>query len=233
MVISDRDLLDLHARVLFTHDGDGRLDQVNEPDGPPAPRFYVGQSYEGRLLRFRRRVSPHVVAALEQLAASEPIASDLRCSQEFLERCRRILAEERAIDAEVAGPAYRFPDEQHIPSNIISSTQANAGVLADTFPWLLAELRWRQPCIAVVKGGAAVSVCFSARTSSQAAEAGVETLPDYRGYGYAAAVVAAWSVAVQRRGLLPLYSTSWDNVASQGVARRLGLSLFATDLHFT
>ena len=38
---------------------------------------------------------------------------------------------------------------------------------------------------------------------------------------------------VRRRGLLPLYSTSWDNVASQGVARRLQLPLVGVDFHLT
>ncbi|MDQ3856704.1 MAG: GNAT family N-acetyltransferase, partial [Chloroflexota bacterium] len=31
-------------------------------------------------------------------------------------------------------------------------------------------------------------------------------------------------------GKVPLYSTSWDNSASQAVARKLGLVQYATDL---
>ena len=49
---------------------------------------------------------------------------------------------------------------------------------------------------------------------------------------HAAAVVAAWAAAVRASGRLPLYSTSWDNVASQGVARKLGLVLYGADLSF-
>jgi len=58
----------------------------------------------------------------------------------------------------------------------------------------------------------------------------VETLPEFRGHGYAAAVTAAWGLAVQAAGGIPLYTTSWENVASQGVARSLGLRMYGVDL---
>ena len=72
--------------------------------------------------------------------------------------------------------------------------------------------------------------CYSARLTGRAAEAGVETLETHRGRGYAPAVVAAWAHAVRETGRIPFYSTSWDNLASQAVARKLGLVQYATDL---
>jgi predicted GNAT family acetyltransferase len=61
----------------------------------------------------------------------------------------------------------------------------------------------------------------------------VETLPRSRGRGHAANAVAAWANAVRKTGAVPLYSTSWDNVASQSVAAKLGLSPFGADFHVT
>jgi predicted GNAT family acetyltransferase len=82
----------------------------------------------------------------------------------------------------------------------------------------------------VVEDGVAVSGCFSARIGAEAAEAGVETLPDYRGRGHAVAVTTAWAAAIQASGRQPIYSTAWTNLASQAVARRLGLTMFGADI---
>jgi RimJ/RimL family protein N-acetyltransferase len=64
-------------------------------------------------------------------------------------------------------------------------------------------------------------------------EAGVETVPTFRGRGFAAQVVAAWVGAVREMGFVPLYSTSWENEASRSVARKLSLIQFGSDLHIT
>jgi predicted GNAT family acetyltransferase len=71
------------------------------------------------------------------------------------------------------------------------------------------------------------------RITPLAHEAGVETVPLFRGRGYARAVVAAWSAAVRALGAEPLYSTTWQNMASRAVARALGLVAVGRDLHIT
>lgn len=109
-------------------------------------------------------------------------------------------------------------------------TAANVEVARDTYPWLAESLSGSRPCFAVLVDGAAVSLCFSSRNGAAAAEAGVDTLPGFRGRGFAVAVTAAWAAAIRDGGRTPLYSTAWANANSQGVARRLGLAMFGTDL---
>jgi predicted GNAT family acetyltransferase len=96
--------------------------------------------------------------------------------------------------------------------------------------WRLGELaEGRAPMLAVFEDGAAVSICFCARRSDVAAEAGLETALPFRGRGYAAHVTAAWALSVRATGLIPLYSTAWDNHASRAVARKLGLYAYAAN----
>ena len=74
-------------------------------------------------------------------------------------------------------------------------------------------------------------MCHSARSTSAAAEAGVETLKGFRGRGYGTTAVAAWARVIRRGGRVPLYSTEWENVASRNLAARLNLVCYGEDLH--
>jgi RimJ/RimL family protein N-acetyltransferase len=95
--------------------------------------------------------------------------------------------------------------------------------------WTEDEIPERAPILGIVVDGHAVSVCFCARRSQIAAEAGVETAVGYRGRGFAPRVTSAWARLIRDSGRLPLYSTSWSNTASLAVARKLGLSACAND----
>ena len=74
--------------------------------------------------------------------------------------------------------------------------------------------------MALVDGDVA-AVCETARSAPSSVEAGLWTYEPHRRRGFGAAVTAAWSTLVTDR--TAFYSTSWDNHASQGVARALGL----------
>jgi predicted GNAT family acetyltransferase len=112
---------------------------------------------------------------------------------------------------------------------VIPVTTANDDLVRPVFPLLADDLPWRQPCLAIVADGRLASLCYSARNTPIAAEAGVNTVEEFRGRGFAPAVVAAWGQAVHAQGRFPLYSTSWDNLASRAVARKLGLLQYGAD----
>jgi predicted GNAT family acetyltransferase len=89
----------------------------------------------------------------------------------------------------------------------------------------------RAPIAALVEEGRVRSICYAATGPAPAVEAGVDTVEDARGRGFAPRVVAAWAAEMHRARRIPFYSTSWSNTASRAVARKLGLVQFGTDWH--
>lgn len=230
---TDLELIEQQVETLFLQDEAKRLLAVNEPDKPEAPRFFLGRTKQGNLYRFRRDQPRPLIKHLEALVISEPVPQSLREEPVQLTAFADVLREYRAIRQVWTGPAYTFSGEVRWPSGVVSITDTNADLLGKGFADLKAGLTTRQPCVAVVRENRVVSVCCSARTSPRAAEAGLETLEAFRGRGYAAAAVAGWAAAVRKDGRTPLYSTSWDNLASQGVAKKLGLTMYGADFHVT
>ena len=235
----DDRLLEIQLETLFGVGDDGRLLAVNEPGLPPAPRFFLGRTRNRNLVRYRHDLPADLVRTLDSLVAAEPVGAALTGEPPATyDSIRAALQAHGPVRDEWRGPAYRFPDDLpagafETPLPLVEVGAINAGILQGQFASLATVLPAILPCVAVVAEGAAVAVCHAARRSARAAEAGVATLPGFRGRGYGSAVVAAWARAVRRTGLLPLYSTSWDNTASRRLAQRLGLVPYAEDIHLT
>jgi RimJ/RimL family protein N-acetyltransferase len=221
--------MSIRADTLFTYDRLGRMLRTNEPDAHPAPRLFLGRTLGGHVVRFGATMPAAVARLLAAILEREPPAGALTDAPAARNPLRDVLERHAPIAREQGGPAYRFPESLPPPADVVQVTDANIEIVRDTYPWLCRGVAGWAPCFAVVRDGAAVSVCFSARIGTQACEAGVETLPDFRGRGYAQAVTAAWGAAIRRSGRIPLYSTSWENLASQGVAQRGGLVRFGAD----
>ncbi|RAP77269.1 kasugamycin N-acetyltransferase AAC(2')-IIb [Paenibacillus montanisoli] len=223
------ELMELHLDALFTHDHNMRLIAINEPwsGAATAPRFFLGRTIEGTTLcRFRYDVPEMLVEQLEELCADEPIARDIQTKPKNFKAYMNLLQGERFT----MGPCYIIPGEATPKMQVVSITRENiAEFLLDGFEWLTLEIEYVQPCIALVHESRVVSICRSVRITSKAHEAGLETLNAFRGRGYAAAVVAVWAMDVRKLGSIPLYSTSWENLASQKVARKLALSLYGVN----
>jgi GNAT superfamily N-acetyltransferase len=181
-------------------------------------------------VRFGAAVSDDLMRRIAGIIEREPAGADVSVAPVWLDAVRDVLADDAPITVTGGGPAFRFPLPVSPPPNVVQLTDANLGVARETFRWLYDDLAGWGPAFVVVEDRIAVSGFFSARNGAEAAEAGVETLPDYRGRGFAAAVTIAWAAEIQAGGRQPIYSTGWSNVASQAVARRLGLTLFGADI---
>jgi RimJ/RimL family protein N-acetyltransferase len=230
MAPSDLSLMELHVEALYRHTPQGRLLETREADPVRAPRFFLGRARGGNLWRFRDDLPASLVHSLDTLTAAEPILTDLPRVPASLSQLCELLQRHEAIQHTWAGPAYTFPDDLSIPAQVVRITDENSHLLKEEFAWLRTERPTCEPALAVVIEVRAVSVAFSSRLAERAAEVGVNTLEPFRGRGHASRVVAAWAIAVREMGQVPLYSTSWENLASQGVARRLGLQLYGVDL---
>jgi hypothetical protein len=238
---SDLGWMALQARTLFACDANGRILERREPAASraPAPRFFLGRTRHGHLWRFRADLPAALVRDLARLAAAERADHDLDLPPEREAALRERLEAFAPVEHVYAGPAFRFPDalpggsDAATGAQAVVITAANAGALAETFPWVHEEFAEREPCLAVLEDGHAVAVCCCATPPGpgvHAVEASLGTLEGFRGRGLGVRVTAAWAREVRERGLLPLYSTSFANRGSLGVARRLGLLRYGSDL---
>jgi len=66
---SDLELMRMHVEAEFTHDPAGRLVRVNEPNGGPAPPFFLGHTAQGVVRRYRHDVPDAMQRELETAAA--------------------------------------------------------------------------------------------------------------------------------------------------------------------
>jgi hypothetical protein len=231
-LLADRELMRLHLEALFTQDASGRLLRVNEPEGKVAPRVFLGRTAEGSEARFRHDLPDAIVRDLESLCANEPFGDEFLTPPYGVTAYAELLARDAPVERIWTGPAYRFPGMMSLPSRAVPVTGANAEVLSPHLEDWRDDVAIRQPMLAVLVEGRAVSLCCSVRIAA-AHEAGVETAFGFRGRGYATQAVAAWAERVRSLGRIPLYSTSWQNHESQSVTRKLGLTRFGTDLHIT
>jgi RimJ/RimL family protein N-acetyltransferase len=73
-----------------------------------------------------------------------------------------------------------------------------------------------------IQDGRLVAVALVSATSPRFADVGVHTLADFRRQGLSAAAASLVAEAVRSRGLVPIWSTGSNNLASQRVAEKVG-----------
>lgn len=227
--------MNAHVDTLFVLDDAGRLQTVNEPPySAPAPYVFIGVTEEGVVWRFRDKINDHLCARLQAVGVPfQPLSehTDVR----VVAAIREILKNEGLRVGTVwSGPAYYLAKRPRAsPVSTVTVDGSNSRLLMKHFLHVVPELPYNWPCIAVVRDGDAVSVCRTVRRSAGGAEAGVQTADSYRDRGHAAQAASRWALIVWDSGVVPLYSTSWDNIASQRLATTIGFVQYGVDLHFS
>ena len=213
---------EIHLRTLFSLDNDGRILGTREANQRPGPKFMLVRGMSEVVWAVRADVAQDVAEELDGLAREEPPVSDLRGDPVHIDRYLSLL--EGKVSA---GPAFVFPEviARPLGTELIHDVR----LLDRHFSgWEAGEIPASSPIVALIEQGHAVSACFCARRSDTTAEAGLETAVKYRGRGFGPRVAAGWALAVRASGRTPLYSTSWSNVSSLAVARKLGLTVYAS-----
>jgi GNAT acetyltransferase len=231
---------DLYIKTSFVLDDNGRIVSTREPEAKRGPLFTIVKSQTACAWAIRSDVPPVVATEIERFAGGEPPALHLQQAPAQSHRyiallIGRVAANERTVKKTVEsdGPAFEFPDVLVQSPDVV--VVEDEQLLNRNFTgWIPGEIEaGRAPVMAIVEDGYPVSVCFCARRSEVAAEAGVETAEAYRGRGFGPLVTAAWAHAVRSSGLIPLYSTAWSNKASIAVAKKLNLVPYASSWSLT
>jgi GNAT acetyltransferase len=223
------DLANSRVATLHRHDHRGRVVEVNQWDGGTPARFTLMRTADDVICRFRADVPDDLARTLEELCSQEPRGQDLEKLPVHHHRYRTLLSSHAPVEAVSAGPVYIFTQDVAGSVAPIAIGERNAYLLRGGLEEWIPDVPHRKPFMAMVDDGHAVAVCASVRISAAVHCAGVETRPEYRHRGHAVNAAGGWGRAVRALGATPFYSTSWENIASQRVAQRLGLTMVALD----
>ncbi len=213
----------LQLETLFVLDDQGRILSTRDPHPEPGPAFSLIRDARTCAWAVNVDVPSHPARELVALAQTELPSTKITDPPRHADAYVGLLG--GRIDS---GPVFTFPPGLAESGDVVTITTFSQ-LEHHLRGWTADEIPERAPIVGITVDGDAVSVCFCARRSESAAEAGVETAADYRGRGFASRVTSAWAQLIRDSGRLPLYSTSWSNTASLAVARKLGLSVCASD----
>ncbi len=208
------------AEAMFGADEKGRL--IGH-----APRLHILRTRDGVICRCHADLPDGVADEVGRLALA-PRGRPRDWSRDHASYVRLVSAG-GPLKAVRAGLLYCFPDPIAGGDEAVGIDQANADLLMQGLDEWRPDVGAGRPMAAMVVNGRSVSVCASVIASVTVHCAGVETLPQFRGRGLGRKAVASWARAVQAGGATPVYGTTFDNLASQGLASRLNLSLVGSE----
>jgi GNAT superfamily N-acetyltransferase len=196
-----------------------------------APHLYIFRTPELVICRCHADLADEIATTVEELSV-RPRDRPREWAREYAHYLEALSSVGPLLSMR-AGQLYSFPDLLAFEGTCITIVESNADLLRGGLDEWLPDVAVGLPMTAIVADGRAVSICTSVIAAKTVHEAGVETLPDYRRRGFGVQTVASWARAVQASGATPFYATTFDNVASQRLAARLGLSLVGAEFSLT
>jgi RimJ/RimL family protein N-acetyltransferase len=214
-------LLRLELETLWETDSDGRLLHTRTPVRRSPPLVVIATASDSLCWAVAADLDAVIAERIDdELEPRTELDADSR------QRIHDIVATLGPVSGWLFGPSFVFAGWVHPPLNVEvwSSATHDADALESLMPEHDRALD--EPWAAAMVEGRVAAVCETARSAPRSVEAGLWTYPSYRRRGLGSAITAAWSSLVE--GRTAFYSTSSDNVASQGVARRLRLRPLGT-----
>jgi hypothetical protein len=218
-------LLRLEIETCWVTGADGRLVRSRTSEWRPVPWLTVGAGAGGLCWALSSGVpGPLAAAVAAVLDATDPPGPTpaVGWAPGTAGTLLDLLARAGALRPPERGPAFLVPAGLPVPGGVDlldgdgGDEERLRGLLPEHDRTTLLE-----PWTVALVDGRVAAVCETSRTAPGSVEAGVWTYEPYRRRGLAVAVTAAWASRVADR--TAFHSTSEDNLASQGVARRLGL----------
>jgi GNAT acetyltransferase len=241
-VLSNKQLLELEIDTLWSRDERGRLVRDRGLNGFRAPHLVIASSPNATSAAVGNEVpdgaATEICGLLAEAGSLQPGSLPA-----LLEDMRRRLEL-------VLGPVEVTSGPSYVATSVSAASSPATTIRSETWgrraagPAPPARANWKPeewrllldgvlgPWAASTVGGEVIALCFCARLTDDAAEAGVWTDPGHRGQGHAAAVTATWASQLLETGRQVFYSTSADNLSSQRVAARLGLHPIGWMSHF-
>ncbi len=219
--MDDLALLRLELGTLWVTDLAGHLRHERTHVARRAPLLAVASGQNGACWATSIEVPAATAARVVDLLAPTASADAVGWRPDRAAEIVQVLQELEPAATAVGGPSYVVDQALPQPNavDLLTSADARLDDLVDLLPE--ADRSLATPWVVALVDGDVAAVCETARSAPSSVEAGLWTYEPYRRRGFGVAVTAAWSTFVT--GRTAFYSTSWDNEASRGVARRLGL----------